>query len=167
MRARSKVRKGERGATLVEFAFVVALLALLGATAVKGMQDRALIRYDSTASEISPGGGTDGGTTGGATGGATGGDDGGTDGTAAPPPAAISSSCSGSSCQLSVTSAPAGSTITWTTQPDVGTDTGPRFSLTGLKKDDSYTVTATISPSGETVTVTCERGNGLPTCTAG
>lgn len=145
-------RPRERGAVLVEYALVIAVLALVALAAISALQDRASEEYQETSADITEVAGVvvlpD---------------------PEVPPAATVSTSCSGASCQMSITSPPPGATITWTTDPPSGGGSGPTFSLVGLKKGDSFVVSANIQPGGQTLTktVSCASGSGPITCTAG
>jgi Flp pilus assembly pilin Flp len=159
---RSRVRKGERGATLVEYALVVALVAVVAVSAMTALQNRSKEKYEQTAEGITEVAGVvivappdevpdevpD--------------DD--PDDAATPP--AISTSCagSGSNCSFSITGVPAGSTVSWTVDGAASGD-GPTLSLNG-KKNMTYTVVATIQPGGQTATTVVTCSDAPVDCTA-
>ncbi|MGH9275664.1 MAG: hypothetical protein ACRDZU_13535 [Acidimicrobiales bacterium] len=134
----------------MEYGLVVALLALVGAGAVSMLQDRAADRYEQSAAGITEVAGVV----------IEAPDDGSTEG---PPDSGTGSAsmsaekCTGPRCSFELTDLPPGATVAWATDPGSNTGAASTFSFEGAD-DTTYTVTATISPGGQTIsrTVVCK-----------
>jgi Flp pilus assembly pilin Flp len=160
---------GERGASLVEYALIVAVCGIGALVAMQALADTAAERFEYQAT--SAGEELDGGSGGGG-GGSDSPDPGsGTDGEA-PPFTGVVTSCSGMSCTFGVLGAASGATFSWTVDPGGASGTGPTFAPPAFtleqpgNKDRLLTITLTASPSGDqsTTTVLCSRSGPTESC---
>lgn len=164
--------RGTRGAALVEYALVLALVLVGSLGAVSALEDDAGDRLDDRGTTIgAPGDEAVGGY--GSSGGNPGGDD---DGDAPPPDpptpytGAIGMTCTGSGserndCSFSLTIDPAPEVPSWTVNPFAHVDgTSPTFGATAqfrFTKDGTYTVRSQVGATEVLSTVACtEFGSG-------
>lgn len=191
---RRRFTRGEGGASLVEYALLVALVAGLSVGAVDELGNRTEHRYQTTAVDLtatsSPGGSDPSATStttsttapattsttvvGSTTTSTT------TSTTVAPTTttttapttsttlsAAVSGACTGARCSLSISNRPADSTVSWLVE---GTPTANPTSGAGSSfgftgvKKGSYLVTATVSPGGTLTRTVTCTNDNTPTC---
>ncbi|MET0727646.1 MAG: hypothetical protein ABWZ76_05035 [Acidimicrobiales bacterium] len=139
---------GERGATLVEYALLLALLVIVCFGALQVLGGSVRDSYE-TAGETAFSGPPPS-----------------SPGPPGPPPPTPGASCASETCTFGVTNPPAGATYSWTTSPNIASGSGPNFSYSSNSGPD-YVVTLVLQPGNTTRTwsVTCT-GNGVNrTCT--
>jgi hypothetical protein len=159
---------GERGASLVECALIVAVCGIGSLVAMQALVDTASERFEYQTTSM--GEDLDGGTGGG--GGSDSPDPGTGTGGEAPPFTGTVTSCSGMSCTFGVMGAAPGASYSWTVAPGGASGTGPTFAPPAFtleqpgNKDRLHTVTLTASPSGEqsTTKVLCSRSGPTASC---
>jgi Flp pilus assembly pilin Flp len=156
---------GDRGASLVEYALIVAVCGIGALVAMQALADTAAERFEYQATSV--GEDLDGGT---APGGGDGPADPGTGGDT-PPFTGTVTSCSGMSCTFGVMGAAPGASFSWTVSPGGASGTGatfspPAFTLEQGNKDRLYTVTLTAMPGGaqSTTDVLCSRSGPTESC---
>jgi Flp pilus assembly pilin Flp len=157
---------GDRGASLVEYALIVAVCGIGALVAMQALADTTAERFEHQATSV--GEDLDGGGTGGGTGPA---DPGPGHGGETPPFAGTVTSCSGMSCTFGVMGAAPGASFSWTVSPGGASGTGatfapPAFTLEQGNKDRLHTVTLTAAPSGEqsATNVLCSRSGPTASC---
>jgi Flp pilus assembly pilin Flp len=148
---RDRAEDGERGATLVEYALLVALVALVAISSMSALRNRTREKYEETSAGItevagvvieapdddSPGDPDDG----------------------VPGSPSASTSCgspNAATCSFNLTGLPDGASVSWELDGVATGDSGTTYSFAG-KKNTTYTVTATISTGASvTRTITCD-----------
>jgi Flp pilus assembly pilin Flp len=158
---------GDRGASLVEYALIVAVCGIGALVAMQALVDTTAERFEYQATSVGEDlDGTDAGAGSGAA------DPGPGSGGDTPSFTGTVTSCSGMSCTFGVMGAAPGASFSWTVSPGGASGTGATFTPPAFtleqpgNRDRLYTVTLTAAPSGEqsTTKVLCSRSGPTASC---